>query len=62
MTITADRDRCIGAGQCAHHAPDLFDSGEDGLVLILVPEPGPDQEGRAKDAARFCPVRAIAVT
>lgn len=36
VRILADRDRCIGAGQCVLSAPDVFDqSDDDGRVLIL---------------------------
>ena len=41
MKIFADTDKCVGAGQCVHVAPELFDQGEDdGVVVVLDPEPG----------------------
>ena len=39
VRIIADRNRCVGAGQCVLSAPDVFDqSDEDGRVVIL-PDP-----------------------
>jgi ferredoxin len=36
MRIQADLDVCIGAGNCAMTAPDVFDQDpEDGRVVIL---------------------------
>ncbi|MEV5414131.1 ferredoxin [Thermopolyspora sp. NPDC052614] len=59
--IIADRDRCIGAGRCAYTAPELFDSGDDGLVWVLDPEPSGERVRRAREAVRLCPVGALAL-
>lgn len=59
VSLTADRDRCIGAGRCADTAPDLFDSDEDGLVKVRNEEPSGEEVRRAREAIRFCPVGAL---
>lgn len=59
MKIVADRDKCVGGGQCVVAAPDLFDQDDDGLVLVLEDQPGTDQSNDAEMAARLCPARAI---
>jgi ferredoxin len=59
MLITADKDVCIGAGQCVATAPDVFDQDGDGVVEVLTAEPGPDRRDAVRHAARTCPVRAI---
>ena len=62
MRISADRDRCIGAGMCVLTAADLFDQDEeDGLVLVRDEAPGADRERDARRAARLCPSGALAV-
>jgi ferredoxin len=62
MSIVAARDACVGAGQCALVAPDVFDQDDDGLVMLLQTDPqGPDLDSAVK-AARLCPARAITVT
>jgi ferredoxin len=61
MLIAADKDRCIGAGQCMSVAPDVFDQDDDGVVEVLDAEPEPDRENAARRAALACPVQAIQI-
>ncbi len=62
MRIVIDRERCVGAGQCAMPAPALFDQDdEDGRVVLLVEQPPPGEEAAARRAVQLCPARAIAV-
>lgn len=62
MGIVVQRDACVGAGQCALVAPDLFDQDDDGIVLLLQPNPEGALVDAATRAARLCPARAIAVS
>lgn len=58
--LTADRDRCIGAGMCAMTAPEVFDQDpDDGLVLLLHPEPAVTHRAAARMAVGLCPSGAI---
>lgn len=61
MTIAADRDVCIGAGQCALTAPDVFDSADDGLVEVLRPEPDAADLPAVREAVALCPARALSL-
>ncbi|MFI1798847.1 ferredoxin [Streptomyces sp. NPDC020379] len=61
MRITADTSRCVGAGQCVLNAPQVFDQDDDGLVSLLLTEPGADEEARVRLAAGLCPSRAVTV-
>ncbi|MBE3014071.1 ferredoxin [Microbispora sp. NEAU-D428] len=61
MKVTADRSRCMAAGHCAISAPDVFDHGEDGLVVVLDAEPGEERRREVEVAEDLCPSRAIAV-
>lgn len=61
MRITADRERCIGAGHCVRTAPDLFDSGEDGRVTVSLAEPDVSRLDEVREAVRLCPNAAIAL-
>ncbi|MFI5807894.1 ferredoxin [Streptomyces sp. NPDC051561] len=61
MRIDIDTDVCIGAGQCAMTAPTVFTQDDDGLSELL---PGQEDGGGSplvREAARACPVGAIAV-
>ncbi|WP_037851153.1 ferredoxin [Streptomyces sp. NRRL S-340] len=62
MRIDIDKDRCIGAGQCALAAPGVFTQDDDGFSTLL---PGREDGGgdpMVREAARACPVAAITVT
>lgn len=64
MRITADTDKCIGAGQCLFTEPDLFDQNEvDGRVVVLNAEPdGELLAQKAREAVYLCPSRALSLT
>jgi ferredoxin len=62
MRIDIDKDVCIGAGQCALTAPDVFTQDDDGYSTLL---PGRHDGGDSpllREAARACPVSAITVS
>ncbi|MBB5953806.1 ferredoxin [Saccharothrix tamanrassetensis] len=60
MKITVDEDKCCGAGSCVLTAPDVFDQrDEDGVVLLLDPEPAEHLHAAVRDAANVCPAAAI---
>jgi ferredoxin len=62
MSIAVQADACVGAGQCALVAPDVFDQDDDGIVFLLESEPqGADLEA-SKRAVRLCPARAITLS
>ncbi len=62
MRISADRDVCIGSGQCVLTEPAVFDqSEEDGLVLLLTDRPGEEAAGPVRQAVRLCPSQALSV-
>jgi ferredoxin len=60
--VTIDQEKCCGAGQCVLAAPEVFDQREDdGIVVLLNPDPPEDQHAATRDAAALCPAAAIAV-
>ncbi|KFF95136.1 ferredoxin [Streptomyces europaeiscabiei] len=61
MDIAIDHDRCIGAGQCALVAPEVFDQRDDGLVLLLVERPDDAGLDAVREAVESCPMRALSV-
>jgi ferredoxin len=62
MRVSADRTVCVGAGICALGAPDVFDQGDDGLVMVLQSAPEGDDEPAAREAGRLCPSGAIHIS
>ncbi|MDP9794011.1 ferredoxin [Catenuloplanes nepalensis] len=62
MKVTADRDRCIGAGMCALTAPAVFDQDQDEAVVVLLDETPPDDARvLVEQAVDRCPSGAIHV-
>lgn len=62
MRIITNLDKCCGNGQCVMDAPEVFDQNDDdGTVILLQPEPAPEQESATRDAARHCPTEAIEI-
>ncbi|MGW4472645.1 ferredoxin [Nonomuraea sp. NPDC004354] len=60
MKVTVDEAKCCGAGQCVLIAPEVFDQrDEDGVVVLLEPEPGEDLHALVREAAAVCPAAAI---
>ncbi|CRZ13253.1 ferredoxin [Mycolicibacterium neworleansense] len=62
MKVTVDQDKCVSSGQCVLNASEVFDQrDEDGVVVLLEPEPGADQTDNARRAAAACPALAIQI-
>ncbi|GLW64411.1 ferredoxin [Actinomadura rubrobrunea] len=62
MKVVADRNVCIGAGNCVMTAPDVFDQSEDdGTVVLLQDSPSEEQEAAVRRAVSLCPSGAIAI-
>jgi len=60
MKVTADQDKCCGAGSCVLQAPDVFDQREeDGIVVLLDPTPPAALHAAVREAAGVCPAGAI---
>ncbi|MCX4911483.1 ferredoxin [Streptomyces sp. NBC_00878] len=59
MRVSTDNDKCVGAGQCAMLIPDVFDQGDDGIVVLLQKEPAEDVHDDVRQAAVLCPSGSI---
>jgi ferredoxin len=60
MRVSADQDRCVGAGQCAIAAPAVFDQDDEGVVMLLAADPAAHEKA-VQRAVRMCPSGAIAL-
>jgi ferredoxin len=61
MHISIDRDSCIGSGQCALIAPDVFGQDEMGISYLLQADVSAPRKVLAHEAEVGCPVHAITV-
>lgn len=60
MRVTVDQDKCVSSGQCVLNAGDVFDQrDDDGVVELLIAEPGPERAEETRKAAAACPALAI---
>jgi ferredoxin len=60
MRLIADREACVGSGQCALAAPNVFDQSDaDGRVLVTTEHPDPADEPAVLVAVESCPARAL---
>jgi ferredoxin len=57
--VDVDRTKCIGSGNCTIVAQELFDLDDQGLVILL--DPDPESFDTADVAEAGCPARAIRV-
>ncbi|GAA4780497.1 ferredoxin [Actinomycetospora chlora] len=61
MKIEANRDVCIGAGNCVLAAEDVFDQDDDAIVVVLQEQPSADQETEVRNAVAQCPSGALSL-
>jgi ferredoxin len=60
MNVTVDEEKCCGAGTCVLLAPEVFDQrDEDGVVILLDPQPPADLHETIREAVSVCPAGAI---
>jgi ferredoxin len=60
VRVVADRDVCIGSGNCVLAAPAVFDQDEDaGLVVVLSQEAVPQHLDAVREAVAHCPSGAL---
>jgi ferredoxin len=61
VRIQADRDICIGAGNCVLAAEEVFDQDDDAIVVVLEERPSADQEPAVRNAVAQCPSGALSL-
>jgi ferredoxin len=61
VKIEANRDVCIGAGNCVLAAEDVFDQDDDAIVVVLQEQPSADQETEVRNAVAQCPSGALSL-
>ncbi|MEV4705158.1 (4Fe-4S)-binding protein [Actinoplanes sp. NPDC049316] len=60
--VRADRDVCIGAGNCVMTLARVFDQDDDGVVVVLDEHPDGEDPELLQRAVVMCPSGAITVT
>jgi ferredoxin len=62
VNVTIKPGACIGSGQCAAVAGEVFDTSEDGYVVLIDAQPAERCRAAVEAAARICPVDAIVIS
>lgn len=61
MRLRIDRDLCEGYANCVFQAPDVFDLGDDNVVVLRVADIGEAERERVAEAVASCPVAALSL-
>ena len=59
LSIKIDRERCMGSGNCAFHAPNTFDLDDEMKAVVI--DPGGDADDKIKLAVDGCPTLALSL-
>jgi ferredoxin len=60
VKVTVNQDKCVSSGMCVLNVAAVFDqSDDDGVVVLLLDEPGPELAEDTRKAAAACPAMAI---
>ncbi len=62
IRVRINRDRCCGNLQCVAIAPRVFAADEEGLGVVLLKEPPPEEVSAVREAAACCPIVAVEIT
>jgi ferredoxin len=59
--LRVDRDLCEGYANCVFQAPDVFDLGDDNIVVLQAGDIGGADHERVAEAVASCPVSALSL-
>ncbi len=59
--VMVDPERCVGSGACEALAPDVFEVGDDGVLVVHRAEPADDELPDVREAVRTCPTKALSL-
>lgn len=61
MKIVVDWPECEANAICMGIAPEIFDVDDEDNLHVLIEEPGPELETKAREAVKMCPKRALSI-
>ena len=63
MKVIVDRANCAGNGVCEFVAPEFFELGDDGVMVLLRDTAKTDEEvAKVQEAVRSCPALALSTS
>ena len=61
MRIVLDAAKCSSLGLCESVAPDFFEVGDDGALVLLRTEGAASERALLQDAVASCPTAALSL-
>jgi ferredoxin len=61
MKVKLHKDYCIASGACVLECPEVFGQDDQGLVVLLDPDPPPGLRAMVRKAASVCPLTVIEI-
>lgn len=61
MKIVLDENKCSSLGMCESVAPDYFEVGDDGALVVLNAQPPEDTRALMEEAVAACPTGALSI-
>ena len=61
MRVVVDLNACDLHGLCVEAAPEVFQIGDDGVLLVLIETPEQGLRAKVDKAVRECPTAAISI-
>jgi ferredoxin len=61
MRVVVNRTLCESFGVCTGVAPEVFDLGDDDILVILDENPSAEVRPKVEEAVRLCPKQALSI-
>lgn len=61
MRVVVDMKQCEANALCMGIAPDVFQLGDDDVLVVLQERPDPSRRADIEQAVRQCPKQAISI-
>ncbi|GAC1323917.1 MAG: ferredoxin [Mycobacteriales bacterium] len=61
MKIVLDENKCSSLGMCESVAPEYFEVGDDGALVVLNAQPPEDVRALMEEAVAACPTGALSL-
>lgn len=61
MKVHIDRTRCQNLGICTSLVPEVFELDDNGVMVLVKPEPDDEIRGSVENAVMACPQEAISL-
>ena len=61
MRVVVNRNLCESFGVCTGVAPEVYELGDDDVLVILDEHPSDDLRPKVEEAVRLCPKQALSI-